>query len=242
MKNKNPKCPKCNKKAIKYGTRKTRLQSIQVYLCRSCNKRFSKTQQNKTYPIQTILKSISNYNLGYTLREVSALLESKQKIKIPISTISSWINQNKNICTFARLRKDSIKDYSPKNIINEKTLNHIQPYTFKYHKAKLVILLKENPQFAKLKNYIEKINSKEFPHHIFTYNKDNNVNKQRASQIKLNHLSIKKQQKNNFANKLASLALNLAATNNQRHEAVQNFLLINDSTTIATEIPTYLTN
>ena len=36
--------------------------------------------------------------------------------------------------------------------------------------------------------------------------------------------------------------LNLAATNKQRHEAIQNFFLINDSTTIATEVPIYLTN
>ncbi|MAE42747.1 hypothetical protein CMO93_03175, partial [Candidatus Woesearchaeota archaeon] len=34
----------------------------------------------------------------------------------------------------------------------------------------------------------------------------------------------------------------LAKNNKQRHEAIQNFFLINDSTTIATEIPVYLTN
>ena len=92
---------------------------------------------------------------------------------------------------------------------------------------------------------MEKIDSKEFPHHIFTYNKDgaaNNQNNQRASQLKFEHLSIKKLQKNNLANKLAKLALNLASSNNQRHETVQNFFLINDSTTIAAEAPIYLTN
>ena len=45
-----------------------------------------------------------------------------------------------------------------------------------------------------------------------------------------------------LACKLASLALNLAATNKQRHPSIQNFFLINDSTTIAAEMPIYLTN
>ena len=38
------------------------------------------------------------------------------------------------------------------------------------------------------------------------------------------------------------LALNLAKNNNQRHQSIQDFFLINDSTTIATELPIYLTN
>lgn len=49
-------------------------------------------------------------------------------------------------------------------------------------------------------------------------------------------------QKQNLANKLTNMALNLAKTNKDRHQSVQDFMLINDSTTIATEIPVYLTN
>ncbi len=121
-------------------------------------------------------------------------------------------------------------------------MHHIQPYTFKYHKAKLNLLIKENPKFKLLKTYLQKINSKEFPHHIFTYNKDNNSNEQRASQIKFSTLKIKKIKKNNLANKLTKLALNLAKNNNQRHQSIQDFMLINDSTTLAVEVPIYLTN
>src|SRR3989338_5853662 len=174
---KSQKCPVCNESAIKYGARKTKLQQIQAYLCKSCSKRFSiTTQQNKTYPMQIILKAISSYNLGCTLKGVSNILESKHKIKLPVSTISSWINECKEICTFARIRKQAIKLYNQKNIIKKQTLSHIQPYTFKYHKAKLEILTRQNSQFAGLKTYLEKISSKEFPHHIFTYNKNNSQN------------------------------------------------------------------
>jgi len=50
-----------------------------------------------------------------------------------------------------------------------------------------------------------------------------------------------KQERQNIANKLAELALKLTQKNNQRHQKIQDFMLINDSTTIATEIPVYLT-
>ena len=237
------KCRNCNSKnTIKKGMRKTKIGNIQKYYCRDCCKYFADKQDYKQYQIQTILKAISTYNLGYNLNQVSNLLKSRNKIKVPLSTISSWINQHKPVCTFARLRKESIENYSPKTIIQKQTLSHIQPYTFKFHQAKLNILLKENPQFSKLKDYIAKINSKEFPHHIFTYNKDNNSNNQRASKLKFSHLKIKIQQKKNLANKLIALALNLAKNNKDRHNAIQDFFLTNDSTTIAAELPVYLTN
>ncbi len=43
-------------------------------------------------------------------------------------------------------------------------------------------------------------------------------------------------------NSPAISALNLAESNNDRHQAIQDFMLINDSTTIAVEVPIYLTN
>ena len=97
--------------------------------------------------------------------------------------------------------------------------------------------------YEPIKAYLEKISADKFPHHIFTYNKEENQNNgQRASQIKFTHLKINHIKKQNQANELAKLALNLAKSNNERHTAIQDFMLINDSTTIATEIPVYLTN
>jgi len=237
-------CPYCSSNnTIKKGRRKRKFKDIQQFQCKGCKKFFSpQNQGNKTYPIKIIANSISAYNLGCTLKQVSGIIEARQKLKIPVSTISSWLNHYKQICTFARLRKQALKQYSPKNIISKKPLSHIQPYTFKYHKAKLNILTNENPKFNSIKNYIEKIISKEFPHHIFTYNKGSSPNSQRASQLKFNHLKMEVKSKNNFACKLAALALNLATTNKERHQAIQDFLLINDSTTIAVEVPVYLTN
>jgi len=236
-------CKSCSgNNIIKKGIKRRKMQQTQRYLCKDCNTIFTLQQiKNKTYPIELILKAISTYNLGYNLKQTQQNLERKQKIKIPISTISSWINEHKETCTFSRLRKQAIKLYNPKNIIKKQALSHIQPYAFKCHKAKLYILINENPKFEALMAYLEKINSKEFPNHIFNYNKNNN-NGQRASQLKFNHLKINQIQKQNKANELAKLALNLSNSNKERHQAIQDFFLINDSTTIAAEVPVYLTN
>ena len=39
---------------------------------------------------------------------------------------------------------------------------------------------------------------------------------------------------------MAELALTLAKTNRERHQAIQNFFLANDSTTVAIEVPVYI--
>ena len=286
----------------KAGKRKNKNQTLQRYQCKSCNKTFALSQiKNKTYQAKIILSAISYYNLGCTQEEVSKQIAKQYKVKPPQKTISNWVKEHNAICTFDKLRKQAIKLYKPKNIIFKQILSHIQPYTFKYHKAKLYLLFHNilyNNQFHNishfyepLKAYLEKISTEQFPHHIFTYQKtsisspdaevdnDNNLNNEsnnnatmvrdstnesasspdagiaknsnvveikslqkRASQIKFNHLKIEIKNKNNLACKLAKLALNLATTNKQRHEALQDFFLINDSTTIATEVPIYLTN
>lgn len=237
-------CKNCSSaNIIKRGFAKNKLQTIQKYQCKECSRIFTIEQTNgKTYPMKIILQAISTYNLGHNLEQTATRINNKYRLTTNQKTISNWINQHKPVCTFARIRNQATKQFSPKNIIQKQTLNHIQPYTFKFHKGKLSIAIKENPQFTKLKDYMEKINSKEFPHHIFTYNKENNSNNQRASQLKFPHLKIKYIKKQNMANKLTSLALNLAKNNQQRHQAVQDFFLTNDSTTIAAELPVYLTN
>ena len=47
--------------------------------------------------------------------------------------------------------------------------------------------------------------------------------------------------KENQATRLPALALPTAPTNKKRHETLQRFMLVNDSVTVAVEIPIYLT-
>jgi N-acetylglutamate synthase-like GNAT family acetyltransferase len=55
-------------------------------------------------------------------------------------------------------------------------------------------------------------------------------------------MRVESLEKQSLANKLAELGLMLARTNKERHLCIQDFMLINDSVTIATEVPVYLTN
>ena len=249
-------CPYCSSNnTIKKGRRKRKFKDIQQFQCKGCKKFFSpQNQGNKTYPIKIIANSISAYNLGCTLKQVSGIIEARQKLKIPVSTISSWLNHYKQICTFARLRKQAVKLYKPKNMLFKKPLLHQQIYLFQFHKAKLELLFKdeekENKKSLPIKDYLYKIPTANFPHHIFSkemlaergIEAEIESTEQRISQLKLETLPAIKLEKQNQANQLAQIALKIANDNKQRHQSIQNFMLINDSTTIATEIPVYLTN
>ena len=247
-------CPYCGSNStIKKGKRKRKFNEIQQFQCKNCKKFFSpENQNNKTYSIKIIASAISNYNLGYNLKEVSTIIESRNKIKLPLSTISSWLSKYKQICTFARLRKQAIKLYKPKSIIFKKPLKHQQVYLFQIHKAKAGLLFEEeeNKKFLPIKEYLYKIQTEKFPYHIFSkellaergIETQSNSNEQRISQLKLETLPAIKLEKQNQANQLAQIALKTVNDNKQRHQSIQNFMLINDSTTTATEIPIYLTN
>ena len=241
----NPSCPQCNSKnTIKKGIRKNKFQEIQLSYCKQCKKTFSPSLIKKVkYPPKIILKAVLFYNLGYTQKEVSGEMSKSHRIKIPERTISSWIKHYSNTCTFHRLREQAIKLYNPEEMVFSHHLQHNQIYKYQLHRAKLHLTSKELPEqkFQLLKNYLNKIPTENFPHHIFQPKKDMHE-LTRSSQMKFNTLDFVKEEKQNFANTLASLGLQLSKTNRERHEAIQNFMLTNDSVTVACEIPVYLTS
>jgi len=233
------KCPNCSSKLIKKaGIKKRKIQSSQRYFCKNCNKTFTlQSTKNKTYPITTILKAISLYNLGYSQSQIQKLLKTNPKPSQ--KTISNWINESKPIATYSRLRT---KVQDPSETIQQYTFMHNNlPYKFQIHNFKLNYLTSNNEKFQKLKLYLEKIPNSQFPHHIFKPNHQFQDKLDRSSQTKFKTLNIRPLEKQNLANKLCSLALNLAKTNKQRHQTIQDFILTNDSVTIAAEIPIYLT-
>ena len=183
---------------------------------------------------------------------MSKLIAQRYKTIVPQRTISEWINSYKDVCTFNKLRKQAIRLYSPDEIVGTEMFIHNNlPYKFKIHRAKLKLLFNselynnkfsDNKKFEKpIISYLKKILTQEFPHHIFKPKAETQGKLERSSQLKFETLKFIKLQKQNLANKLTNLALNLAKTNKHRHQSVQDFMLINDSATIATEIPIYLT-
>ncbi|MAF50838.1 MAG: hypothetical protein CMH64_01980 [Nanoarchaeota archaeon] len=240
-------CPNCSSKNTKRaGVQRGKLQNSQRYKCKECSKIFILQQsKNKTYPITTILKTLSLYNLGHSQTKISKLLRISPKPSQ--KTISNWINEHKHLTPYNRLRQDSIKNFQPEELIQQYDFLHNNlNYKYQLHNYKLKILFQNtkfnnHSKFSPLRDYLNKIPTKEFPHHIFSPNPSIKHTHQRASQSQFKVLKITQNNKQNLANQLTNLSLNLAKTNIQRHETIQNFMITNDSTTIATEIPIYLT-
>jgi ATP-dependent exoDNAse (exonuclease V) beta subunit len=114
-------------------------------------------------------------------------------------------------------------------------MEHKQVYRFQLHQAKLELLLRSSGhrRFAPLKRYLAEV-GKDFPHHLFQ------TTEHRSSKFPAN-LAPPVTRKENHATRLAALALPASPTNKKRHDTLQRFMLINDSVTVATEIPVYLT-
>lgn len=224
-------CPLCGKKrVIKKGKRKTKLVEKQVYFCKSCRKKFVLNNlKNKTYPAKVIVNAISHYNLGYSLSKVSKILNTRFKVKTRRSTIHSWIKGYKSFCTYHRLREKALQLYKPENILFEKIFHHNQPYKYKYHKAKVNMFLNN---LHGLKNYLINVHSC-CPNKLFF--SDNT----RCSCIKLSSDVFVKKFFNN-ACKLAELTLKSVDDNRKRHEEIQDFMLLNDSCTLAVELPVWI--
>ncbi len=215
-----PKCPFClAHPTIKRGQRRNKNRTIQINQCKSCSRYFTTQpieQTHKTYPIKTILNTISQYNLGTPIR----------KLPQPKSTIHNWLNSFP--LPFNRLR-NKIKT----NPIEKKLfIHHRQPFLYQYHSLKLEFAKK----FPSLTRYLKEIN-KNLPKQIFQ-------NSERISQISRTTAKDEKEtiltQKQNYAVILAKLAMAITTNNRERHNIIENFMLINDTATIATEIPVYL--
>jgi len=161
-------CPTCSSNKIrKYGIQKSKQQK-QRYQCKECEKIFLLHPNNKSYPEGIILNSISYCNLGYTQKEVSKLIAKKFKINIPQKTISNWINEFKEVCPYSRLRNEAKQQFKPENIIDQyEFLHNNLNYKYQIHNFKLNYLTNNNEKLERIKTYLEKIPTKEFPHHIF---------------------------------------------------------------------------
>ncbi len=240
-------CPYCQSQlTIRYGKRKIKRTIVQVYKCLTCNKFFSDRKlKHKSYDEKTILRSISVYNSGCTLEQAAKEMAKRFHQRIPMSTLRSWVKEYSSVCTFSRLRAEALKLCRPEEMLFTHNLQHNQIYKYQLHKAKLQLLASELPEqkFQMLKAYLEKIPDESFPHHIFQPKPEESRLEEltRSSEMKFPTLSFVKLTKQNLANALASLGLLLAKTNRERHEAVQNFMIANDSVTIAAEVPVYLT-
>jgi len=232
-------CVYCDSKNIvKRGTRKKKYEVVQLYLCKNCGKTFTPQKiKGRHYPLKLILDSLSFYNLGYNLEDTCRLIKEKYGLDLRPSTLADWIKSYSDLCKYNRLRKFGKKLYSPHQILQGINLYHRQIYKFRIHQAKLALLLQEdikNKHFWPLREFLQSVYA-ECPHYLFQEG-------QRSSEVKVkfNLDKVLIREKTNFANRIANLVLQAVGDNKLRHEALQQFMLCNDSVTVATEVPVYL--
>jgi transposase-like protein len=242
-------CPHCgNAGIVKKGTRTKKLETIQLYRCRSCERVFSPgtaALHNKMYPQREILDAISTYNLGYSLAETAAKLSHRYGHKLSSSSLSRWINLYPDLSTYHRLRHEGRSLFNPPQTIRTHKLYHRQVYAYACHRPKLTLLRRGildqkrrgDTRFAGLADFLESVPS-QCPHNLFRAEDGNRGSQIDASFIDLDHLLV--QQKRNVATEIAALVLPAVANNRERHEKLQRFMLANDSVTLAVEIPMWL--
>ncbi len=235
-------CPYCDSSDfVKRGTRQKKHEIVQLYLCRNaeCGRTFTAERvKGKRFPLNVILEGISYYNLGLTLEQVCHLLQQKFGDAAPVSTsaLGRWIEEYKPICRFERMRPYAIKLFPPQKMIEVVSMAHRQLYRFRYHRAKTLLSMEEfkNRRFGRLKEYLDNV-SAETPHQYFQ-------DGERMSEIrsKFDKTDMIVKSKSNYANKIAEFVLRSVTENKDRHDALQRFMIANDSVTIATEVPVYI--
>ena len=231
-----PACPDCksNTRVIKSGVRTLKEDQVQLFLCKSCDKRFSHRKLPHTsYPPKVILAALTYYNQGHTISMTQRTMHRRYKIKIPSSTLNDWIKNYGDELPFTKLRKRY--DLDPNQTIKTRRLFHPQPYLFRVHTLKLNI---KGKQFPELKRYINSMLNNPMDH-IFQSKKVLRVS-ELANTLNIPKPSIRAV-KDSPACRMTDLALELAKTKSERHHKVEEFFLINDSATVAVEVPVYLT-
>ncbi|MDP2874404.1 MAG: hypothetical protein Q8N84_03900 [bacterium] len=233
-------CPYCqSKQFVKRGLRKNQLGSVQLYLCRNpeCQRVFTAQDvKGRKFPLNLVIECLNYYNLGFNFQQTCSLVKQKFKVAPDPQTLSGWVEQYKSLCRFERMRPWAIKMYKPQDMVEVTTMAHRQIFRFRYHRAKMRLILEEfgNRYFGPLKEYLDNVSS-ETPHQYFQQG-------ERMSDIrsKFNKADMIVKAKSNYANRLASFVLQAVKLNKDRHDALQRFMLANDSCTVATEVPVYI--
>src|ERR1700674_4677763 len=123
-------CPHCGSHVVtRRGTRKKKLEIVQLWRCASCKRVFTPgpaALHNKTYPLRMILSALTDYNLGYSLHETATRLKKKTNRSVSPSTITSWLAEYKQHCTYRRLRADGLAHFPANQTVHSIKLYHRQ--------------------------------------------------------------------------------------------------------------------
>lgn len=246
-------CPHCGSHIVaRRSTRTKKLEIVQLWRCTACKRRFTPgpaALRGKTYPL--VVQALSDYHVGYSLAEAAQRLKKKTGRSVFPSTITDWLRQYRTRCSYSRLRDAGVRRFPAEQTIRSIKLYHRQIYAFAYDRPKLELLRtgalddkrqdldNSTSRFSSLADFLENIPTA-CPHDPFTRDDDP---KARASQARPEFADVSRvvvNRKQNAANDAAAFIIPAVGNNRLRHESLQNFMLANDSVTVAIEIPIWL--
>ncbi|MFO1152055.1 MAG: PD-(D/E)XK nuclease family protein [Rhodospirillales bacterium] len=242
---------------VKSGKRRNLADTVQLFLCRHCRRKFShRPSPHITYPIHAIIETLSLYNRGYTLEESARRAGKRHHLSISKQLAATWKDRYADRFPYFRIRDAIASACAPHSLILSARLHHGQVYDFSYHWGKTEHLLARNaPQsplhdqgkgrthqgqhrsFEALRFFLESVPT-DTPHDLFR------AQRTRASQtstrFSLSEVAII--ERKNAAIEMARFVIPTVSRNTKRHETLQDFMLVNDSVTIAVEVPLFLTS
>jgi hypothetical protein len=160
--------------------------------------------------------------------------------------VASWLAQHHALMSYTRFRDRGRHLFPPAQTIRSIKLYHRQIYGYAFHRPKLELLRRGelddkrfgDERFSALANFLEAV-PVICPHDLFR-----TEDRGRASQVRPDFADISRVmvvRKENVATRIADLIIPSVGNNKLRHETLQRFMLINDSVTVAIEIPIWLT-
>ncbi len=240
-------CPYCSSgEIVKKGKRRKKYEQIQLYLCKRCQRRFTPLiHKHHTYPLELILDALTLYNRFYSLEDVAEVIYGSYGIRVHAQTVANWLKEFQAYLPGLKLRSRLAQLYDPRKMLIESRLLHGQVYDFKYHYAKLNLILQNSDKYRQyqgfkgLAQFLEEV-PKTCPHELFRANaKKSNRSSQHKNIFDLDQVEIRSRA-DNAAIRNARFVLQAVANNKLRHETLQHFMLINDSVTVAVEVPVLL--
>ena len=159
------------------------------------------------------------------------------------STIASWLQEYKQHCSYRRLRATGLRRFPAAQTIRSIKLYHRQIYAYAYHRPKLEFVRTGalddkrvgDTRFASLADFLEST------HDLFRRDDDPKARASQATPAWAEPSRIIVNSKRNAATETAALIIPAVGNNKLRHETLQHFMLVNDSVTVAVEIPIWLT-
>jgi hypothetical protein len=242
-------CPRCaSRKLATKGSRAKKLEAVRLYQCRTCKHRFTpgpRALRNNTYPIGEIIEALTDYNRGHSVEQAARRFSSRHGRRIAASTISRWLQAHPGLTTYRRLRERGRRLFTPPQMIRIIKLYHRQVYEFGYHSAKLAFLRKGalddrragDLRFAALAEFLERV-PRACPHALFKSEDGGRASTMPDAFLDLDRLIVTEKQ--NMATEMAAAIIPACGSNFERHSKLQRFMLANDSTTVAVEVPIWL--